>query len=148
MRLWSDAVFGYAARQSMETEGTPMSDTHGTVFWSELMTPDVEAAKAYYGQICGWTFMTMPMPDGSDYHLAMLGETPMAGIIATQDGESPDWMSYFAVDDLDAAVAATAAAGGSVERAPFTVPGTGRIALLTDPTGARLGLMTPEPMED
>ncbi len=124
-----------------------MSDTHGKVFWTELMTPDVEAAKAYYAKICGWSYMSMPMPDGGDYTLGMLGETPMAGIMAIQDGEDPDWMSYFAVDDLNAAVAATEAAGGTVLRPPFEIPGTGRIALLVDPTGARLGLMTPEPMD-
>ena len=35
------------------------------------------------------------------------------------------------------------AAGGAVLRAPFDVPGVGRICIITDPGGARLGLMTP-----
>jgi catechol 2,3-dioxygenase-like lactoylglutathione lyase family enzyme len=28
----------------------------------ELTTPDVEKAKDFYGQLCGWTFNDVPMP--------------------------------------------------------------------------------------
>lgn len=28
---------------------------HGTFFWSELNTGDVEKAKAFFGQTIGWT---------------------------------------------------------------------------------------------
>lgn len=130
-----------------------MPDTHGTVFWTELMTRDVDAAKRYYQDVCGWTFETMPMgPDSPDYILGMKGERPVVGMMdmneSSDDAEAqPFWMSYFAVDDVDAAVRDTIAAGGSVTREPFEVPGTGRIAIVTDPTGALLGLMTPAEME-
>ncbi|WP_242650523.1 VOC family protein [Cognatiyoonia koreensis] len=115
------------------------------------MTRDVEGAKSYYGDTCGWTFTTMPMEEG-DYHLAMLNGQPVAGIMDMSGvdymKDAPaHWMSYFAVDDVDAAVEATKAAGGKCTREPFDVPGTGRIAMLTDPTGAEMGLMTPEPMD-
>lgn len=129
-----------------------MSDTHGTVFWTELMTRDVDAAKRYYGKICGWTFTEMPMGPGSpDYVLGMLGERPVVGIMdmnesSDDDAAAPFWMSYFAVDDVDAAVKETVAAGGTLKRPPFEIPGTGRIAIVTDPTGALLGLMTPAEM--
>jgi predicted enzyme related to lactoylglutathione lyase len=128
-----------------------MSDTHGKVIWTELMTRDVAGAKAYYGAVCGWRFETMPMMDGTDYHLGMRDGVPVIGMMDMTDmdhlkGAPPYWFSYFAVDDVDAAVAATTAAGGKVLRAPFEVPGTGRIALLEDPTGAAMGLMTPAPM--
>ena len=35
------------------------------------------------------------------------------------------------------------AAGGEIRRPPFDIPGIGRIAMIADPTGAALGLMTP-----
>ncbi len=127
-----------------------MSDTHGMVWWTELMTRDVEGAIGYYGDVCGWTFDTMEMMDGlGTYHLAKKGGQPVAGIMDMSsmthlEGVPAHWFSYFAVDDLDAAMAATKSAGGKVLRDPFEVPGTGRIVILQDPTGAAMGMMTPE----
>lgn len=128
-----------------------MPGHHGKVWWSELNTRDVEAAKSYYGKICGWDFETMPMDNGSDYIVAMQGGKPVAGVFSLNEmpeleGVPPHWFTYLAVDDLDAAVAETEAAGGQVHRPPFEVPGTGRIAILRDPSGAMVGLMTPEEM--
>ncbi len=131
-----------------------MNNTHGTVFWTELMTRDVEAAKRYYEDVCGWSFTQVPMgPGNPDYVLGLKGDRPVVGIMdlnASSDDASaePFWMSYFAVDDVDGAVARTVTAGGTVMREPFEIPGTGRIAVVVDPTGARLGLMTPTPMAD
>ena len=131
-----------------------MTDTHGAVFWTELMTRDVEAAKRYYEKICNWTFKSMPMgPGNPDYVLGMKGETPIVGIMdlnasSDDDATEPFWMSYFAVDDVDAAVDATIASGGTLKREPFEIPDTGRIAIVIDPTGAELGLMTPVEMPD
>lgn len=124
-----------------------MSDTHGLPYWSELMTPDVAKARALYAELCGWIYEEVPMPDGSTYVLAMRGGQPVAGMMdISGSGGSARWMTYFAVADVDAAVAASVAQGCTLNGAIFDVPGTGRIAMLTDPTGAEVGLMTPEPM--
>ena len=126
-----------------------MSDTHGMVWWTELMTRDVDAAISYYSDVCGWSFETIEMMDGEGtYYLAKIGDRPIAGMMDMSamthlDGVPAHWFSYFAVDDLDAAVAATKSAGGSVLREPFEVPDTGRIAILQDPTGAAMGMMKP-----
>lgn len=130
-----------------------MADTHGTVHWTELMTRDIEAAKRYYSKICGWTFVAVPMEPGTpDYVLGVIGDRPVAGLFDMRDMsdavEKPYWMSYFAVDDVDTAVAETVAAGGMLMRAPFDVPSTGRIAIVTDPSGALFGLMTPVEMPE
>lgn len=37
---------------------------HGTFYWNELMTRDVERAKRFYGDTIGWRFDPMQMPDG------------------------------------------------------------------------------------
>jgi predicted enzyme related to lactoylglutathione lyase len=124
-----------------------MSDTHGAVWWSGLMTHDAAAAADYYGKVCGWTFSTMPMGGGT-YRIGMKGDRPLVGIanLAEMDGMQdvpPHWYTYLAVDDVDRAVADTLAAGGRLERPVSDVADIGRIALLVDPTGARIGLMTP-----
>ena len=81
------------------------------------------------------------------YTIALAGETPTAGMFVMQgaehEGIPPQWFSYIKVDDVDAAVAKVGAAGGAVRREPFDIPGIGRIAIIADPAGAALGLMTP-----
>lgn len=120
---------------------------HGAIYWTELSTHDVDAAIAYYKDVLGWSIQTEEMPDGP-YHMGVMDGRPMAGIFDIKQvgdmGDVPShWITYFAVDDVDASVKATADAGGQVCQAGFDVPQVGRIAIVKDPTGALLGLMTP-----
>ena len=124
-----------------------MSQIHGTVWWSELMTRDVDAAREYYARVCGWDFDEMPM-DGGAYLVAMAHGKPVAGLMDMTglDGMEdvpPHWFTYLAVDDLDVAMDAHRAHGGQVMRPPFDVDGVGRIAIVADPTGAAVGIMRP-----
>lgn len=126
-----------------------MSDHHATFCWNELNTRNPEAAVKHYGALLGWQFQASPMMDGSTYHVAMKGDQFVAGIFDMRaldmlDGVPDHWFSYIAHDDVDQAVKDFTAAGGSVRRAPFDVPGTGRFAIVVDPVGAVVGLMTPE----
>lgn len=125
-----------------------MSNLHGTIHWTELNTHDVAAAKDYYAKTCGWSFDSMPMEDGIEYHVAKSGEQMVAGIFDLKAmPEMKDlpshWLTYIAVDDVDAATKETEAMGGKIYRAPWDVPGVGRVAIIADPTGAGFGLMTP-----
>lgn len=124
---------------------------HGTFIWNELNTRAPEEAVKHYAALLGWDFEAVPMEDGATYYVAMQGQQPVAGIfdmrtLSFLEGVPDHWFSYIAHRDVDAAVADFEKAGGSVRRAPFDVPGTGRIAIVVDPVGAPVGLMTPEPM--
>lgn len=124
-----------------------MSDIHGAVWWSELMTRDVKAALDYYKSVCGWTFEEMEMDSGI-YYVGVRDGRPITGIMDMTPMQHlrnapPHWFTYFAVGDVQAAVATTEKMGGTVLRAPFEVPRIGHIAIVTDPTGAMMGLMTP-----
>ncbi|WP_116130964.1 VOC family protein [Tropicimonas sp. IMCC34043] len=124
-----------------------MSVNHGLIWWSELMTRDVQAAKSYYHDVCGWSFDTMPMGENT-YLVAIAHGNPVAGIMDVtgldgMDNAQPHWFTYIAVDDIDAALEGTVATGGEVLRAPFDVPDVGRIGIVRDPSGAAVGLMTP-----
>jgi hypothetical protein len=113
----------------------------------ELMTRDVKRAKKFYADTLGWSFDAMPMPGGGSYWIAKAGEEPVGGIFDISGSEfSPvpeNWMSYIAVDDVDARVAKAAKAGAKLMKPVFEVPGVGRIAVLMEPGGAGIGWMTP-----
>ena len=124
-----------------------MAWSHGQFHWNELMTRDVARAKNFYADAMGWTFESMPMPDGGTYWLANAGGTPVAGIFDISGAEYKDvpesWMPYIAVDDVDARVKKAAKAGATVMKPAFDVPGVGRIVILAEPGGAGVGWMTP-----
>jgi uncharacterized protein len=124
-----------------------MAWSHGHFHWNELMTRDVARAKNFYADAMGWTFDSMPMPDGGTYWLANAGGTPVAGIFDISGAEYKDvpesWMPYIAVDDVDARVKKAAKAGATVMKPAFDVPGVGRIVILAEPGGAGVGWMTP-----
>jgi uncharacterized protein len=122
--------------------------SHGHFYWNELLTHDPERAKKFYGDTIGWRFEAMPMADGGGtYWVAKLGDKPVGGIFTLSGPEFADmpesWMSYLAVDDVDARVKKATAAGAKLMRPLFDVPGVGRIAILTEPGGAGVGWMTP-----
>ncbi len=123
-----------------------MTHQHGTIHWTELASGDPEAAAAFHARLMGWEIQRNPMGDEMPYWVMMQGEAPVCGIFAKTEemaGLPDHWMTYVAVDDVDATAAEAEAAGGAVIRAPFDVPGVGRIAMIADPGGAVLGVMTP-----
>ena len=120
---------------------------HGHFHWNELLTRDVERAKSFYSKTIGWTFDGMPTPDGCTYWIAMIGSQPVAGLFPIDRPEFKQlpeaWMSYLAVDDVDARVKKAIADGAKLMKPIFDVPNVGRIAILTEPGGAGVGWMTP-----
>src|SRR5262245_1097796 len=122
---------------------------HGKFVWNELMTHDVEKAKAFYSAMVGWTYETMPGPEGSTYWLIMNGDERVGGIFPMVEAALRDvpeqWVSYIAVDNVDARVKKATAAGAKVMHEAFDIPDVGRIAVLQDPRGAMICLIKPNP---
>ena len=120
---------------------------HGHFHWNELLARDGERAKKFYTDMVGWTWQPMPMADGSTYWVAHMGGQPVAGLYPIDKPEfkgMPEaWMSYLAVDDVDARVKKAIAAGAKLMKPIFDVPQVGRIAILTEPGGAGVGWITP-----
>lgn len=128
-----------------------MSDIHGRFIWYELMTPDTAGARDFYGKVVGWQGQEMSMPDGT-YTVLQADGDGVAGMMALtpeakSQGVPPNWTGYVAVDDVDAAATKAASLGGSVLRPPQDIPGVGRFAIIADPGGAVLAIMTPVPPE-
>jgi uncharacterized protein len=113
--------------------------TVGAVSWTELSTPDPEAAKAFYAKLFGWNYQTMDMGQGA-YHVIKVGtDDAIGGIMSPPPGAQgmpPMWGSYVTVADCDATATLCKQLGGKVCVGPMDIPGVGRFALLQDPQGA------------
>lgn len=127
--------------------GAEIVNEPGALVWNELMTRDVEGAKAFYGTVFGWRMSEFPSEDAPPYTLLHKpgGDEPgmenvIGGILdLTADRFPaeipPHWNAYVAVDDADAAVAKCEQSGGSVVMPAADMP-WGRMAVLRDPLGA------------
>lgn len=115
-----------------------MANGHGSFCWYELMTPDPVAATAFYRKVVGWNEQAMGAPE-APYTVLLAGDRGIGGIMPVPphaEGMHPHWIGYVLVDDVDAAAANVAKAGGVVHRAAWDIPGVGRMAVVADPHGA------------
>jgi hypothetical protein len=112
-----------------------MSSSHGRFVWYELMTTNVEAAKAFYGKVVGWGTREA---SGSSYTLFTVGQAATGGLInlpldAKKLGARPQWAGYISVDDVDAAVKQVKELGGTVHIPPTDVRDISRFSVVADP---------------
>lgn len=117
---------------------------HGAFSWNELMTTDVAGAKAFYGELLGWTLQD-DNSHGMEYTLAKRGETIVGGIMAISEqtkGTPPTWGAYVTVDDVDALIPRVEKLGGKIMVPPVDIPDLGRFVMIQDPQGAMLSLIT------
>ncbi|HET7411607.1 MAG TPA: VOC family protein [Pararhizobium sp.] len=118
-------------------------------FWYQLMTSDLDAAKAFYTDVVGWRPEPFEGQAGMPPYIVLhAGERGVAGMMtipeeARAGGMPPCWLGYIHVDDADAATDAVKNAGGKVLRGPDDIPGVGRSSVVTDPQGATFLLMAP-----
>jgi predicted enzyme related to lactoylglutathione lyase len=122
---------------------------HGQFSWAELATTDSAGAKRFYGGLFGWTFDDQPAGPGMVYTMNRLGAHLVSALFephaaTAAQGAPPHWLSYVTVDDADATAAKAKAAGGKVSKEPFDVFDVGRMAVLEDPTGAKLAIWQPK----
>lgn len=118
----------------------PTSDRHvGKVVWADLVTPDLESAKRFYGGLFGWTFQDATVGD-KKFVVALLQDRPVAGILQrslpTAEPKRPAWLTFIAVRDTGEADRIAVAHGGKVLSPPRDYPERGRQAILADPQGA------------
>ena len=113
----------------------------GTPIWADVMVPDRRAARGFYTGLFGWEHTAELGPEMGHYAMAHRGGRLIAGM--TEGDGPPAWTTYLGIADADASVARAEAAGGTVLVPPMVIPGSGRMVLLTDPTGATVGLWEP-----
>jgi uncharacterized protein len=115
----------------------------GTPIWTDLATPDTEAAAAFYRAVFGWQFESYG-PDAGGYGALNLNGKTAAAVGPVQgEGAKPSWTVYFATQDADATAGSVTKAGGSVRAEPFDVMGQGRMGLFADPEGASFAVWQP-----
>jgi predicted enzyme related to lactoylglutathione lyase len=137
-----------ADRGKPELDGVPPA---GSFCWDELMTPDVEASKKFYGAVFGWGAQTMQMGDGHEYTIWQReakgadGKPRQAGGAMKKPADVPRamWLCYVAVTDCDASADKAIKLGAKPTSPPMDIPNMGRFSVLLDPTHAPFAVFGP-----
>lgn len=108
----------------------------------ELQTDAYDAVLPFYRDVFGWTLSEQPGAPDFRYTLYEIADGESAGIMDASvfPPEAPrGWTVYFAVDDVEAALATTVELGGRVSIPAESTP-YGVLAEAYDSTGARFKL--------
>lgn len=134
----------YVMRGASDEDSTAWTrDGMGKCNWNELATPDPDAARAFYGEVFGWTYPDrMAMPEGmGDYVFIDAAGQGIGAVMGTGPGQPPGWTFYFRAPDIDAAAASVTANGGTVHAGPMEVPGGDMIVVGADGEGVAFGVV-------
>jgi len=112
----------------------------GTPCWIDYGAADLDAAKAFYADVLGWTYSGGD-PEYGGYLTCEARGHAAAGMAPQMDpADPPRWTTYFATEDADASTARIRAAGGTVVVEPMEVGPLGRMVIARDPEGNPFGL--------
>lgn len=120
------------------------SNTHGTFCWNELVSTDPDKVRDFYKQLINWEIVDSGMP-GMKYEMLKAGDKNVGGMMKMPEeakGVPSHWMSYVAVDDVDACAKKTKELGGNIIHGPQDIPNVGRFVIIQDPAGAVVSLIT------
>jgi predicted enzyme related to lactoylglutathione lyase len=116
---------------------------HGN--WHELMTPQPEAALAFYGGVFGWTKgQAMDMGAMGTYQIFHGAGSDLGGIMGQGKSPVPAWLPYFGVPGIGAAQRQVESGGGKLMHGPMEVPGGAMILVAQDPQGAVFAVVGPK----
>ena len=99
------------------------------IYYLEIVTNEVDAVCAAYEAANGVQFGTLDPRLGN----ARTAKMPGGGLVGVRaplrETETPVVRPYWLVDDIEAAVAAVAKAGGEIALPPMSLPGHGTCAI-------------------
>lgn len=107
----------------------------------ELNTTDVDTAKDFYSQLFDWKLEDMAMGPSDTYTTINVGDGTGGGLLKNPEPGMPSfWLAYVLVADIKAATRKAESLGGKIFKDSIEVPNMGWLSIITDPTGATLGL--------
>jgi predicted enzyme related to lactoylglutathione lyase len=120
---------------------SPTHEYHpGKFVWHDLLTADIESAKAFYAALFGWSFEQQ-----GRYAVISNQGRKMGGILDVRNKDKRDaealWLANMSVADVDGSVDFVKAQGGRIIKGPVDMEHRGRGVLIADPQGAQLLLL-------
>lgn len=120
-----------------------------TLAWAEFVTHLAPQADLYFGELFGYTGAQAGDGEDDDYMVWYVGDASVIGRVRMMPGTPADvharWIVHFRTPldrDFDQAVLIAHDAGARLRLRPYASP-LGKVAVMSDPTGARFALIDP-----
>lgn len=111
--------------------GVELTPTHGSLWWNELLTLEVDAVRNFYAKLLGWTVVD------SSHLVFEYGGRSMGGILPVAGrADEQRWRPTFPVNDCRAVVDRAEELGGEIEEAIKHIARLGTLGVMKDPGGA------------
>jgi predicted enzyme related to lactoylglutathione lyase len=122
----------------------PSGEHHiGKVVWADLVTPNLDVARTFYGALFGWTFRAVS--GDPNYSLVLLDGEAIGGIyqkpLPPGQSQQSSWLTFLAVRDVRATQQSAVQMGAKLLSPPHSYPRRGRQAVLADPDGAVFAIL-------
>jgi uncharacterized protein len=147
MAVFTDPAGAFISIWQPEAMMGFLSDVPGTFAWAELNARGLDKDTSFYHEVFDWHTRVSPMgdePSAPMYTEFLVGSDSVAGgmeMLAMVPAAMPSyWLSYFGVDDVDAAHKKAVGLGAKELLAPRDFAG-GRFSIVSDPHGAAFGFL-------
>ena len=112
----------------------------------EFSADDLQAAGQFYQEIFDWQIQAVPEMNYTTFSWG--DENAGGGFNPVQEAyPAGTVIVYVQTEDINATLEAINERGGETLQPPMPIPGVGQIAIFSDPTGNRVGLVQPEGVE-
>lgn len=151
----NEAAFGIVpvvpseAIPPIDPAAMPDPEAIGRIAWLDLTVADAPATRDFYRQVIGWSVQEVDMEDEGesyvDYNMLSEDGSPAAGICHARGGNEflpPVWIIYLTVGDLDESLRRVPVEGGKIIKAVQGANGEYVYAVVQDPVGVFLGLLS------
>lgn len=136
------AVFGVLASSSGDPPDVLAAP--GEWIWNSLITRDPNTAAAFYQSLFDYEVFDLPADEGIR-HLMLASDNYARASVNSLPTDKPDvrshWIHYVRVEDAVKMTEKLVALGGHVLVGPRVDRHGGKVAVVTDPQGARFGLL-------
>jgi predicted enzyme related to lactoylglutathione lyase len=117
--------------------GIPAGNGQHPIMMVVISSKDLTASTRFYTTVFGWQLHAL----SEELASGTTSGGPVVSIRAGVPEGFPAMVPFLAVPDVKQALDGVVAAGGSVERVPWTVPMAGTLARFKDPSGTIYGLI-------
>lgn len=132
----SSAIF----RSAHNARSTPVDP--GTMSWHELHSPLPEESAGYLAALLGDDVVCTDHGGAGTYSTILCDGLHVAGATQTEHGRDASWNTFVRVPSVDLICHIALAKGGSVRVQPSGILGLDRRAVIADPTGASLTIIS------
>ena len=116
----------------------------GAPCWIEVFSSDMDRARAFYGELFGWTSEDAGADFGGYINFSRDGVRVAGGMRNDGSTGAPDqWSVYLATGDAEATAASAAGHGGQIIVPAMAVMDLGSMVVMADAGGATIGAWQP-----